>query len=249
MVHRAGAVLLALVVLGGCSGSPASPEAPSDAPTPSASAAATADAVATYTVAELRAALPRLADVPGGSRRTSKCPDAKRAKECTIDNGTVVSVNFELERPSTGSAAGDEATLGDLAIVSVTEFDSIRAKRKAIAGYEKSQSDYNGDFATEAVAQGSSSYTLGERGTGSKRALALNGWQGSGLDRKIVLVDLDGQASGRRIDARQYLNLGKVVLSVSVTFEAVGHTRAGASDLTDRLAGDYLTRLREATDD
>lgn len=254
MVHRLAVVLLAFA-LGGCSsGAPASPETSSGAATPEPSAHASDDAVPHYTLAQLRAALPGLEDVPGGSRRTAKCPDPSQAKACAIDNGTVVSVDFELKRSSTGSAAADEAgantsVLGDLAFVSVTVFETATAKRQAVAGFEQRQSDSDGDFATQAVPQGSSSYTFGTRGSGSKRSVALDDWRGSRIDRAFALVDLEGDVGERRVDAQQYVSLGRMILSVDVTLEATSHTRSDASDLTGRLASDYLARLGAATTD
>ncbi len=229
MIRRTFTLVLALVLLTGCGGS-AEPEAES-APKPK-----------TYTAAEVEAAVPAAADVPGGKEQTAKCPGDKTCVEPT--DGVEFSRTFSLKLPFSGADAEEAASRGiaDYLSFTVSQSATATAATTELAKARKDQSAYDGPFDEKAVKTGEG-FTFGLKGTGVVADATVAKWSGFEVERDITLTNLKGSDEGTVRDYKVQVRRGAVTVEVQIGSDQGDRTIEECKKIARTVTEDYIARL------
>lgn len=230
MIKRTTVAVLALIIVAGCGGSD-EPEKKAAPPPPKV-----------YTAAQLKAALPKVKDVPQGRDATGKCPgDASCVKP---KDGVEFSRNFSLKLPFTGAEAEEAAHNGiaDYLNLTVTQDATITAATTEFAKVRKSQSAFDGPFDKKAFKTGKG-YTFGLRGSGVMADATVAKWPGYELARDITLTNLDGSEEGTVRDYEVRLRRGTVTVHVQLGSGQGDRTLDECEEIARTAVTDYLARL------
>lgn len=234
--RRLAFVIAGLALVAGCgSGSSGGEAEPSTPP----SSAATPPRV--YTLDELKAALPRISQVPTASEDAGTCPG-----DDTCDDGTV-SVTFKLSRPVSSAEqerlAGDEFSSDFVSVSATAEKDPAAAEAK-IAKARESSTKYDGAFDIPPKSVSETRYTPGQKGTGTLVDATVAGWEGFDASREQTFSSPEGEGGAHPYQSTQLMvSKGPNVVRVDIVAMSEPRGAGSVSKLARQLATEYIARL------
>lgn len=229
MFKKTAVAVLSLVLLAGCGGS----EEPQKKAAPPK----------VYTVAQLKAALPKVADVPSGKKVSFSCPGAESCTEPPED-GKQWSTQILLDVPLVGKELEEAASTGiaDLVDFTVTQYASPVAASTALTAERTKQSAYDGSFDDKAV-KTDDGFNFGLKGDGTLEDAKVSRWSGYFVQRDITLTNLDGSDEGGVRDNQLNVVRGAVNVQVRVVSGLGKRTLAECEKIARTVIEDYIRRL------
>lgn len=221
--------LTVLVLTAGCGGGsdPAEPAG--------ATATATTASPASYSAAELVAALPTAKDLPGGLTLSRTCPADDEG--CTMyPKGLVVAeIEAEPASPVGAEQIQDQVTPKDFVAVQAQRYPDATAAATVDRTIDDDLHKFEGAYEVTRD-DGRTS-----RGKGSMDELEIGAW--TGLVHRRTEVSSDADTDKGLLIATSTLTSGLYRLTVFVSLSAAGREPVAAADLGDSLLREYIERL------
>lgn len=196
-----------------------------------------------YTLKELKAALPGKGDVADVSRVDYTCPDKERCP--APDEGDIVGITFTLppagDNPADVERAANESLLDDFVSVYVWRHQDASAATKDSASSLARDKNYDGAYDVKQEGDPETGTTPGEKGEGSLEMLEIGAWEGHLLKRHGTMTFQD--RSEPRVQATAEMVQGSVTVSINVNAHANGRPADFADKLARKTLDDYLKSL------
>lgn len=231
MIRQIVAAIAAATLLTACGGET---EPPKSKPTPTPR---------TYTIEELKAALPDQDDVAGVSRVEYTCPDKVRCP--APDEGEMGGINFALlpagDNPADIERAANESLFGNTLLLYVWRHQGSAEATKENEAALAQDKTYDGAYDVKQKGDVKTGATPADKGEGALEMLEIGAWKGHFVERRGSMTFQD--TTERRLIASVEVVQGSVTFSIDVNVHADGRPADFADKLARKTLTDYLKRL------
>lgn len=212
---------------------------------PSASPTPPIDTTRTFTLAELKAALPAAKDIAGARRLESSCSYGKATDDCDQVKDTKYSkVVFSTDHePNLGSDNHRKPYWrSEEFSVSVDQYVNAGAAARGMVQQYDNVKAFQGSYSTKAV-KIKDGQTWGSRGVGDVARDPFLGLRGVEADVHLSDVDLEGNVSKKIQIGILAVSWGRYRVVTRVIFFDAHHDQDDARKAVAQLVEDYLGRL------